>query len=372
MTVTLRQRKKGNKISFYLDYYSKGKRYSEFLKLYLFPEPEKGKLTPAQRQSNKTNLELAESIRAKRHLEIQSGIYGFHDRGKLNGSFLKYMEMQAEDRRDSNGNYGNWKSTIKHLKEYTGGELFFHEINKEWLSGWKTYLQKYAKARLNRRLSANSQFSYYAKVVAALKEAVRDGIIKQNPAVEVQGIKQVETQREYLTIEELIAVSKTLCDYESLKNAFLFSALTGLRWSDIENLKWSNIEYSRESGYYLRYRQIKTSVAETLPISEEARNLLGDKRSADDPVFVGLKYSAWTNTKLREWMLKAGIAKRITFHSARHTYATLQLTAGTDIYTVSKLLGHKNLKNTQIYAKIVDQKKREAADRINLGLNFKQ
>jgi integrase len=366
MTVTLRQRGKGDKISLYLDYYSKGKRYSEFLKLYLFPEPKKGKLTPAQRQSNKTNLELAESIRAKRHLEIQNGIYGFHDRGKLNGSFLKYMDMQAENRRDSNGNYGNWKSTIKHLRACVGGDLYFHQINKEWLSGWKTYLQKHAKGKLNKPLSPNSQFSYYAKVVAALKEAVRDGIIKQNPSAEIHAIKQVETQREFLTIEELITVSNTPCDNESLKNAFLFSALTGLRWSDIENLKWNNVEFSKENGYYLRYKQIKTAVAETLPISEEAIKLLGEKRTGNEAVFVGLKYSAWTNTKLREWMLKAGINKRITFHSARHTYATLQLTAGTDIYTVSKMLGHKNLKNTQVYAKIVDQKKREAANKISL------
>jgi site-specific recombinase XerD len=72
--------------------------------------------------------------------------------------------------------------------------------------------------------------------------------------------------------------------------------------------------------------------------------------------------------KLQQWMMKAGISKTITFHCARHTYATLQLTAGTDIYTVSKLLGHKELKTTQVYAKIIDDKKKEAANKIILDL----
>ena len=67
-------------------------------------------------------------------------------------------------------------------------------------------------------------------------------------------------------------------------------------------------------------------------------------------------------------MLKAGITKNITFHCARHTYATLQLTLGTDIYTVSKLLGHKELRTTQIYAKVIDDKKKEAANKIKLDL----
>lgn len=67
-------------------------------------------------------------------------------------------------------------------------------------------------------------------------------------------------------------------------------------------------------------------------------------------------------------MIRAGIEKHITFHCARHTYATLQLSLGTDIYTVSKLLGHKNLRTTEVYAKIIDEKKQEAASKIKIGL----
>ena len=118
----------------------------------------------------------------------------------------------------------------------------------------------------------------------------------------------------------------------------------------------------------MRFTQKKTKGAETQPISEQAFGLLGERGNSEERVFTGLKYSAWHNLKLQQWMMKAGISKTITFHCARHTYATLQLTLGTDIYTVSKLLGHKDLKTTQVYAKIIDEKKREAASRIQLAM----
>jgi len=105
---------------------------------------------------------------------------------------------------------------------------------------------------------------------------------------------------------------------------------------------------------------------EYLPIPEQAFGLLGERGKPDANVFEGLNYSAWENVKLKKWLLAAGILKDITFHSFRHTYATLQLTLGTDIYTVSKMLGHRDLKTTQIYAKIVDEKKMEAANKIKL------
>ena len=113
MKVTLRKRKKGNKISLYLDYYDKGKREYEYLKLYLTPEPEKGSLTKAQKDENKKILALAENIRAKRHLEAQNNIYGFRDKEKVKGSFLEYFDVLTENRKASLGNYGNWNATAK-------------------------------------------------------------------------------------------------------------------------------------------------------------------------------------------------------------------------------------------------------------------
>jgi integrase len=370
MKITLRKREKAGKISLYLEYYNNGQREYEYLKLYLTPEPEKDRLTPKQREDNRKNLELAEAIKSKRHLEIQNGIYGFHNKEKMQGSFLKYFEQLSNKRDDSPGNLGNWKSTLKHLKAYTKGDVVFEQVGKTWLEGFKDYLHS-VKGKADRRLSPNSQFSYYSKVIAALKQAVKDGIITHNPSLQVDNIKQAETQREFLTLDELKAAVEAKCDNEFLKRAFLFSALTGLRWSDVIKLKWTEVQHSKENGYYLRYQQEKTGAIETLPISADARSLLGEKAQDNEVVFPGLKYSAWNNLKLREWMMRAGVMKPITFHCSRHTFATLQLTAGTDIFTVSKMLGHKNLKNTQIYTKIIDEKKITAANKIDLGLSVK-
>lgn len=366
MNVTLRQRKKGNKISLYLDYYSDGKREYEYLNLYLTPEPEKGKLTKEQKEDNRKKLAMAEAIRSKRLLEIKNEEYGFRDTEKVKGSFLSYFEQLTLKRRHSQGNWGNWDSVLKHLQKFAPNGVSFKEVDKRWIERFKEYLQHDAKGKNDKRLSQNSQASYFGKLTAALKEAVKDGIIQMNPASQVEGIKSDDPDREFLTLEELQAAAKVDCEMPVLKNAFIFSALTGLRWSDIEKLVWSEVQHSEQSGYYIRFRQKKTKGAETLPISEQAFQLLGERKQGDSKVFEGLYYSAWHNLKLREWVMKAGITKHITFHCARHTYATLQITLGTDIYTVSKLLGHRHLKTTEIYAKVIDHKKQEAANKIKL------
>lgn len=364
MKVALREREKNGKIIFYLDYYSQGKRKTESLGLQLIIKPK----TKAERNVNKKTRELAESIWAKRQLEIQQNHYGFKDMEKLKASFTKYVEHLTEKRLDSKGNYGNWDSMLKHLKAYIPWDSTFAEVNREFVQGFKEYLDKEVKTKGNQNLSQNSKYSYFNKFKAALKQAVKDGIIPTNPAEGIEGFKQGEPQREFLTLQELQAVVKEECEIPQMKTAFIFSCLTGLRWSDINKLLWSEVQHSNEMGYYIRFRQKKTKGVETLPISDQAFGLLGERQEKDERVFKGLKYSAWHNLKLQQWVMKAGISKTITFHCARHTYATLQLTAGTDIYTVSKLLGHRELKTTQIYAKVIDEKKKEAANKIQLDL----
>src|SRR5690554_378869 len=133
MKVTLRERKKNGKISFYLDYYTKGKRKTESLGLQLILDPK----TKTERNLNKKTRELAQSIWAKRKLEIQQNHYGFSDIEKLKGSFTNYVTALAEKKNTSSGNYGNWNSMLKHFNNYRPTDISFEDIDKSFVEGFK-------------------------------------------------------------------------------------------------------------------------------------------------------------------------------------------------------------------------------------------
>ena len=367
MTIKVRKRKPKNGISkLYLDVYDPKaikSRTSISLDLFEYTNP-----TSAQRKSNKEAHEAAERIRAKKVIELayeknSLGYLSGKDKSSIN--FIDYFQEQTDKRFNSSNNYGNWDSVCKYLGKFCPNDIPINQVDPKFLEDFKYYLEHTAKTKSNTKLSQNSLYSYFNKVKACLKQAHREELILKNPCDLIRGFKQGEVQREFLTFEELQKTVKAECEIPQLKTAFLFSALTGLRWSDINNLIWKDLQFSEtNSHWFIRFRQQKTKGVETLPISKQARDLLPQTGEDEDRIFKGLKYSAWHNLKLQQWIMKAGISKTITFHCARHTFATLQLTNGTDIYTVSKLLGHRELKTTQVYAKIIDQKKVDAINSI--------
>lgn len=376
--VTLRQKKlKDGRYSLFLDYYpaiecpKKGTPTRRgFLGLYIFDKPK----NPIDKQHNKETLQLAEQIRQKKHNELNKPeIYTGHEKEQLRlkakgeKDFVEYFLASAKKRVTSN--YQNWLSAYKHLQQFTGGCLTFAKLNEGVLNEFREYLLNAKSNKSDKAvLSRNSAVSYFNKVKAVLKQAYKEGYLPNDLCAKVDAIKPEETRRNYLALEELNALVKTECINPVLKNAALFSALTGLRFSDIENLQWQDVEHQNGQGYTIRYRQQKTKAEETHPISAQAYTLMGEKREATDKVFEGLQYSAYQNKHLRQWIKDAGITKPITFHCFRHTYATLQLSGGTDIYTISKLLGHKNVQTTQIYTKVVNEAKRKAADSIQIDM----
>jgi integrase len=381
--VALRQKKisKGRK-SLYLDFYppiphpeTGEPTRREFLGLYIF---EKSK-TPIDKQHNTETLKIAESIRQKRENFLNKPeIYSEYEKIQLQRKeqgeqcFIEYFRKLADKRKASN--HDNWVSCLNYLESFTNGELKFANLNELFLEDFKEYLLTTKSNRSDKTtLSVNSAVSYFNKVKAALKQAYKDGILQTDLNSRVKPIKEAETRREYLTLDELNKLVKTPCNDDLLKRAALFSALTGLRFSDISKMVWSELVYTEGQGYFLNFDQQKTKGVEVLPISEQAYSFTeGTENPKDMPqdkkVFEGLKYSAYANKHLFQWIGAAGITKEITFHCFRHTFATLQLFNGTDIYTVSKMLGHKDLKTTQVYAKIVDEAKRKAADKIKLTL----
>jgi integrase len=376
--VKLRQKAiSGNRQSLYLDFYpaiphpvTGEPTRREFLGMYLLDKPK----TPIDKQHNKETEQLAEQIRQKRenHLnkpEIYTGYEKEQLKIKEQGeqNFVAYFKILADKRKASN--HDNWVSAYNYLETFTKGKLKFAELNEKFCNDFKEYLlTTKSKKSSKTTLAQNSALSYFNKLKATLKQAYKDGFLPSDLNGKIQRVKEEETRRNFLTLEELNSLIKTQCKNPLMKRAALFSALTGLRFSDIKNLAWSELEYIEGNGYFIQFKQQKSKGEEMLPISEQAYSLLGERREPTDKVFEGLTYSSNENKHLAKWIGLAGIEKDITFHCFRHTFATLQLSSGTDIYTVSKMLGHRELKTTQVYAKIIDKTKRDAAERIKLDL----
>jgi integrase len=376
MKVHLRKRKqsKDGSISLYLEIYkgfvksedgkTKNLRSYEYLNLYLTDNPK----TPREKQSNKETLELAEGIKAKRTIEIKNGEYGFNTDHNQKANFVSYFEVQTEKRKESKGNSGNWASSLKHFKTYAGESILFKEIDNAFCQGFANYLTEKAETKSGNRLSTSSINSYFNKFRACLKQAVKERVLLSNPCTDVSLPKVVEGERVYLTVEELKLLVKTKCRYEVLKKAFLFACLTGLRWSDIQKLVWSEVQ-KNDDEWRITFHQKKTKGLQYLDISVQAREFLGEQGALEERVFTGLKYSSYMNVELTKWMLKAGITKDVTFHSSRHSFAVIQLDMGTEIFTLSKLLGHSEIKTTMIYSQIMDKKKKEAVNKMpNISL----
>ena len=373
--IRFKQLSNGNQ-SIYLEYYTGdvirkenyvgGKRKYEFLKLYLIPER-----TREDKAKNEATLALAKAIQSKRIVEVQNDAHGFQNTNKSRVNLLDYLEnIGKQSAEQGSRNYARTVlNTVRALKLFRGDYIAFRDVDKEFLSEFTDFLRqmpkasKYGVLKTGGRLSNNSVVSYYGTLRTAINRAYKEGIITVNPTKEfdfASKVRQEPSRREYLTIDELKTLINTECRHEIVKRAFLFSCLCGLRVSDIRKLRWCDLQ---RSGGRVRIEitMQKTKEPLYLPISDEALKWLPEHGEANDSDFIFLlTHEGTVNDTLQHWAKVAGITKHISFHVARHTHATMMLTLGADLYTVSKLLGHKNIATTQIYAKIVDKKKEEA------------
>lgn len=374
VNVTLRKKAISNgRQSLYLDFYPpvlnpETGQYSrrEYLKLYLFDKPK----SFTEKLNNSEHQKTAEIICIRRQNEVNKEfIYTPFELEQLRlkaigiKSFLDYFKKQGDKRTGSN--WDIWDTAIRHFEAFLQcKDILFRDLTVSFVDDYRDYLLT-AKNRRNadKKIARNTALSYFNKLKATLKKAYKEGLLQRDINSGIEGINEQESQRNYLTLEEATLLVKTPCKKEIVKRVSLFSILTGMRYSDIAKLRWKEVQHTLNDGYYIRFTQKKTEKQENMPISQNAFEILGQTGNPEDMIFPKLR--KWDFDRLVPlWVASAGIKKHITFHCFRHTYATLQIAGGTDLLTVSKMLGHKSIKTTQIYTKVIDERKREATDKI--------
>jgi integrase len=320
-------------------------------------------------------IRTAELIRLNRKNELEKAeIYTETERElvkakkRSEGDFLQFFKGLANEKKQANGD--SWNTAHKHLTAYTQktdkkDTIRFCDITLQWCEGFRNHLLNYT-VRGGKTMKINTAAVYFVKLKIALKTAYKYGYLPKNINADLKSIKEVETHRETLSLDELNALVAAPCTNETVKRAALFSALTGLRHSDIRKMKWGEIT-ERNGLFTLKYIIQKTCKYDELPISAQAVSLCGERKAPKEPVFNGLVYSAYANKALAQWLGAAGITRNITFHCFRHTFATLQLAGGAAITTIQKMLAHKNIGTTLVYAKTLDEAKREASEKIKLN-----
>ena len=243
-------------------------------------------------------------------------------------------------------------SLLKHLETFSNNDIEVKSINADFCYAFAKYLRNKTNVKIS------SATTYLHKLHAILQDAVYMNYISNNPMPPINRLlpKYIHKERESLNVEEIHRLETAQCPHLITKLAFLFSCYTGLRLSDIETLSWNDIH--KQNGIYMLIKiQVKTNSEVCIPLSKQAIDILKHVKSNNlskaNKVFP--MYSRTTiYSDLRQWTANAGIDKHITFHTSRITFVTLSISAGMNMYVISKLCGHKDIKTTQVYARMID------------------
>ena len=336
------------KLSLYLDNWDGEQRQYEFLKLYLYPRPK----DPLEKEHNRETLKTAENIRAKRELLAASDENGITPAFKKKVNFFEYFEEYIKGYTKKDVRMFGY--SLKYLRQYAQTDyLSTKAVTENFCRGFREFMDNHPN------LNGETPYDFFAKFKKVIKQAVRDKLFTINPAQDVQN-KRVDkvVAKDILTVDELQLLAKTHCGNETVKRAFLFACNTGLRWCDVKILQWKHIH-----GGSLQMTQQKTGKPVIINLNATSVRLIGEKGKPEDAVFTLPSHTGMLKT-LRYWKDRAGLSKTVTFHVARHSFATNLLIYETDVKTVSSLLGHTSLEHTQKYVRVVEALKQNAVNRL--------
>lgn len=370
----------------YMDIYHDGKRYFESTGFFLKPRTKKNE------KDNRIEIENAVARRNERKKQLKNPKkYAKEHVGEMLlkdwfDEYVKDLETKSETARKNTRR--GFDMALLYANEKLGkkpNELRLSDVDKDFLLGYIKYLRndcmKYQHKKrkwddtcdfdgnqgINKdgeHLSESTVAQYFNYLGFAFKKAYKRGLVNENPFTKLdrhEKPKDIHDKREYLEMDEVQKLIDSKCGNDHVRRAFLFSCFCGLRLSDIKNLTWGGLKTDGDSNNAIDIQ--KTGRRIYLTLSPDALHYLPERGEASDNDHVfRLPHISSIEEDIKVWRRRAGIKKHVTFHTARHTFATMMLTLGADIYTTSKLLGHASIKTTEIYGEIINSKKQEAVN----------
>lgn len=345
MSVHLRKRKNSDgTTTLYLDIYTEGKRYYEFLKDIKLKKAS----SPEDRIYNNGMLKTAQSIWATRSQQVADKRYKIESKISALSWLEKYINSyQKKDKRNMSGARGQFETF---LKKNGIEDILMRDITESIVIDYRDYLADICQGEGGK--------SYFARFKKMIKQAHKDDVILKNPCDDVRPPSGKARIKDILTIDEIQLLANTPTEAIETKQAFLLCCLTGLRWVDVNLLKWSDIKNNA-----IQLRQAKTGEDLNVQLNDSAQSLLSQVKVKNDFVFK-LPSASGTNRTLDAWVKRAGISKNITWHCARHSFGTNLIYHGADVYVTSKLLGHSSLKHTERYVRAANDLKQQAVNKL--------
>lgn len=335
--VQKRQRKLKTKTAIYLDYSFNGKRIQENTRLFYLHSKDN-----VSKEHNKKVDILFEKLKAEKITQLFEGKNHYLPFEKTNSNFIDYYKNYQENHKTKSRKLS---ACLKHLLDFTESKnLKFASITEEFLINFKNYLEQ--------KVKGETPHGYFKALSRVLKQAKKEKYIVENPATDIRVARQAINIKNTLTLEEIEQLIKTECSNDIVKRAFLFSCFTGIRFGDIITIRWEDLKTNTITT--LDFIQNKTNKPVSIPLNTTAIGLLGGIEKQG--IIFKMPTSNGTNKVLKYWVKQAGINKKITFHCSRHSFATNVLSKTDDLLSVSKLLGHTSMKETQKYVRAIDSK----------------
>ncbi|MGL1885471.1 MAG: site-specific integrase [Reichenbachiella sp.] len=262
----------------------------------------------------------------------------------------------------SNSTFKRYETTLSHLKEFMMYQYKIEDIKlKELKYQFVTDLEFYLKTK--RLCNHNSTLKYIRNFRKIINMAVKNDWVEKDPFIKYQ-VKLKETKRGYLTEDELLSIENNnfkMSRLEQVRDVFVFCCYTGMSYVDVSKLTPHDVSKGLDGEYWIFTERTKTGTSSNVPLLPKAIDIINKYKDQPNTLNTEHLLPVASNQKMNAYLKEIAtlceIEKTLTFHMARHTFATtVTLTNGVSIETVSSMLGHKNMRTTQIYAKVVEKK----------------